>query len=204
MKPWSYIWLEFGLFSTIIAIICACACWALFEVALTNTVHLIYIYINIYIFKHILSVVFIKCVNPNWLFRLVIGQAAPNGYCSSRSMTHTHIYMNIYIYIYIYITAGRYNLKTIGGGYYGHGSGVWLGATDEAVEGSFVWLPTGTPMIFNGWDYNEPNGHGQQNCAAYLHGHKKWHDVTCGDSFEVCICEGWWRPYMLLTNIFTI
>ena len=45
MKPWSYIWLEFGLFSTIIAIIRACVCWALFVVTLTNTVHLIYIYI---------------------------------------------------------------------------------------------------------------------------------------------------------------
>ena len=43
MKPWSYIWLEFRLFSTIIAIIRACACWALFVVTLTNTVHLIYI-----------------------------------------------------------------------------------------------------------------------------------------------------------------
>ena len=46
MKSWSYIWLEFGLFSTIIAIIRACACWALFEVTLTNTVLLIYIYIS--------------------------------------------------------------------------------------------------------------------------------------------------------------
>ena len=53
MKPWSYIWLEFGLFSTIIAIIRACACWALFVVTLTNTVHLIYIYIYIYIYKYI-------------------------------------------------------------------------------------------------------------------------------------------------------
>ena len=44
-------WLEFGLFSTITAIIRACACWALFVVTLTNTVHLIkcmYIYIYIY------------------------------------------------------------------------------------------------------------------------------------------------------------
>ena len=53
MKPWSYIWLEFGLFSTIIAIIRACACWALFVVTLTNTVHLIYIYIYIYMYMYI-------------------------------------------------------------------------------------------------------------------------------------------------------
>ena len=50
MKPWSYIWLEIGLFSTVIAIIRACACWALFVVTLTITVHLIYTYI--YIYKH--------------------------------------------------------------------------------------------------------------------------------------------------------
>ena len=52
MKPWSYIWLEFGLFSTVIAIIRACACWALFVVTLTNTVHLIYIYIYVYIYLY--------------------------------------------------------------------------------------------------------------------------------------------------------
>ena len=51
MKPWSYIWLEIGLFSTIIAIIRSCACWALFVVTLTNTVHLTYIYIYIYIWE---------------------------------------------------------------------------------------------------------------------------------------------------------
>ena len=54
MKPWSYKWLEFGLFSTIIAIIRACACWALFVVTLTNTVHLIDIYTYIYIYRYIL------------------------------------------------------------------------------------------------------------------------------------------------------
>ena len=37
-----------GLFSTIISFIRACACWALFVVTLTNTVHLICIYIHIY------------------------------------------------------------------------------------------------------------------------------------------------------------
>ena len=40
-------------FSTMIAIIRACACWALFVVTLTNTVHLIYIYIYKYIYIYI-------------------------------------------------------------------------------------------------------------------------------------------------------
>ena len=56
MKLWSYKWLEFGwTFSTIIAIIRACACWALFVVTLTNTVHLIYIYIYLYVYRHMLG-----------------------------------------------------------------------------------------------------------------------------------------------------
>ena len=67
--PWdhmgSYKWLEFGLFSTIIAIIRACACWALFVVTLTNTVHLIYIHTHIYIY--ILYYIIYICV-PNALF----------------------------------------------------------------------------------------------------------------------------------------
>ena len=40
-------------FSTIIAIIRACACWALFVVTLTNTVRLIYIYTYTYIYIYI-------------------------------------------------------------------------------------------------------------------------------------------------------
>ena len=62
MKPWSYRWLEFGLFSANIAIISACACWALFVVTLTNTVHLIYIYIFI-------SEPKLDMLMPRWLLK---------------------------------------------------------------------------------------------------------------------------------------
>ena len=60
MKPWSYIWLEFGHFSTIIAIIRACACWALFVVTLTNTVHLIYIYVCVCVYG-------LAILNDTWI-----------------------------------------------------------------------------------------------------------------------------------------
>ena len=44
-------------FSTMIAIIRACACWAIFVLTLTNTVHLIYIYIYIYIYYACVDVI---------------------------------------------------------------------------------------------------------------------------------------------------
>ena len=76
MKPWSYIWLEFGLFSTIIAIIRACACWALFVVTLTNTVHLIYIYMCVCIYMYI------------YIYKLPVYTAAPIALTHWDRVTH--------------------------------------------------------------------------------------------------------------------
>ena len=83
MKPWSYIWLEFGLFSTIIAIIRACACWALFVVTLTNTVHLIYIYIYLHIYNCIFRslIVDVTCNYVCWS-----GKWWPVEACPSRAL----------------------------------------------------------------------------------------------------------------------
>ena len=92
----------------------------------------------------------------------------------------------------IFLFADRYKLKSTGGVYGSHGSGVWLGATDEAVEGSFVWQPVGTPMIFSDWDVrnNQPDDRRQQIFLVYLHDPKKWHDVPCDNFIKTCICEG--------------
>ena len=72
---------------------------------------------------------------------------------------------------HIYITiAERYLLNTTGGDY-NRGTGVWLGANDEAVEDSFVWLPSGKPVVFGDWDSGQPNDkEGGQDCVAYYNG----------------------------------
>ena len=96
MKPWSYNKLEFGLFSTIIAIIRASACWTPFVVTLTNTVHLfIYIYIYIYIRRPLK-----ENQSNDWVLTHHYLHHHPYHYRHTR--IHTDTFGNTQIYIYIY------------------------------------------------------------------------------------------------------
>ena len=89
-----------------------------------------------------------------------------------------------------HMIVGRYGLKT-SGGYANRGTAIWIGANDEAAEGRFMWLPAGTPVVFDNWDGGQPNNkEGGQDCAVYYHGRKKWHDIKCNDK-KIFICEGW-------------
>ena len=89
-----------------------------------------------------------------------------------------------------HIIAEHYGLETAG-----YGGTVWIGATDEEVEGSFMWMPSQTPVIFDDWDLGEPNNgvSSGQDCAMYIHALKKWHDAPCLSSTKMFICEGWWH-----------
>ncbi len=62
---------------------------------------------------------------------------------------------------------------------------VWLGASDELVENSFVWVD-GTPMIFNQWRLGEPNnGNGGtiENCTIIEGDNpaREWDDRPCAN-----------------------
>jgi len=69
---------------------------------------------------------------------------------------------------------------------------LWLGATDEVVENSFVWVD-GTPVVFQSWRTGEPNngnGGGAENCSVIEgdtaeHG---WDDRPCTAAAPY-ICE---------------
>ncbi len=64
------------------------------------------------------------------------------------------------------------------------GPDIWLGATDELVENSFVWVD-GQPMVFQTWRDGEPNNNGPgddpENCAV-IEGDTaahEWDDRSC-------------------------
>ena len=81
-------------------------------------------------------------------------------------------------------------------GHYGLGTGIWLGGNDEAVEGHFVWLPSGQPVVFSDWGDDQPDDYDNdadgQDCMVYFYGAKAWHDVRCDrDYIDGLICEGW-------------
>jgi hypothetical protein len=72
--------------------------------------------------------------------------------------------------------------RTVGGVYRW-----WIGLTDEAVEGAFVW-DDGTAYDADNasWNGNEPNNLGEEDCVEFTNG--GWNDYGC-DEEAGYICE---------------
>ena len=61
------------------------------------------------------------------------------------------------------------------------GNTVWIGGTDAASEGTWLWSPSNTPLSYTNWYANEPNGGnylGGEDCLVGNYG-GKWNDAPC-------------------------
>ncbi|CAC5385453.1 unnamed protein product [Mytilus coruscus] len=73
---------------------------------------------------------------------------------------------------------------------------VWLGGTDSAKEGNWVWGSSGKPLTFVDWKKSEwgdePNNYGRygENCMqlSEYDDYNAWYDVRC-QRFRGFICE---------------
>ena len=68
---------------------------------------------------------------------------------------------------------------------------VWLGLTDQGVEGSFDWV-TGTPLSLTHWSGGEPNNSfgGIEDCVE-IRSSGAWNDDHCSARLAyVCECDG--------------
>jgi len=72
---------------------------------------------------------------------------------------------------------------------------VWIGATDRAAEGTFLWV-TGEPFGgYTHWIPGEPNNSGaggvDEDCvevAGFLAGVEQWNDTDCALARDT-VCE---------------
>ncbi|CAK6436450.1 unnamed protein product [Pipistrellus nathusii] len=63
----------------------------------------------------------------------------------------------------------------------------FLGITDEATEGQFVYL-TGGRLTYSNWKKNEPNNFGSGEDCVILLKDGVWNDISCSSS-HVAVCE---------------
>ncbi len=69
----------------------------------------------------------------------------------------------------------------------------WVGATDAAVEQSWVWVD-GTPMIYENWRLGEPNDGGTtgvEDCMVLEADNpaREWDDRSCTTGSRPYVCE---------------
>ena len=75
----------------------------------------------------------------------------------------------------------------------------WIGLTDSAVEGKFVWQHSSKPLSWSNWNPGEPNNDGEEDCVMLQNdlrnsGGIKWkwddyfcsHNVGAGDIHALC------------------
>eukprot|EP00964_Phaeocystis_antarctica_P126175 scaffold89893_cov42-Phaeocystis_antarctica.AAC.1 len=67
---------------------------------------------------------------------------------------------------------------------------VWIGGTDAASEGVWVWSPSNTPLSYTNWYPGEPSNSAGEDCLEvslatlvtnpdYVRYYSKWNDVPC-------------------------
>jgi hypothetical protein len=65
---------------------------------------------------------------------------------------------------------------------------IWIGASDQAVEGQQVWS-SGAPLAYSNWAPGQPDNYlGVEDCAVKLRPQGTWNDVPCGD-LNAYVCE---------------
>ena len=63
-------------------------------------------------------------------------------------------------------------------------NGGWIGFTDEAIEGEWVWV-TGEEVTFTQWAGGEPNNMGEEDCGQRYVGVGDWNDASCSGQNNV-------------------
>jgi len=67
---------------------------------------------------------------------------------------------------------------------------VWLGGTDEKIEGVWVWVD-GTPVTFTAWGHNQPDNQGGDAPENYITADRgQWNDTVKNNPYNTgFICE---------------
>ncbi|KAK7492117.1 hypothetical protein BaRGS_00016591, partial [Batillaria attramentaria] len=78
----------------------------------------------------------------------------------------------------------------------------WIGITDVAQEGKWVYVSDGSEVVFTDWDAGEPNNAGSlgEDCATFNGHNSMWNDLSCANYIRY-ICQygpktdGKWSSY---------
>ena len=68
----------------------------------------------------------------------------------------------------------------------------WLGLTDAAIEGQYVWPSTGSLAGYTNWNNGEPNNaNGNEDCVGMdaASNFRRWNDDNCAATTRYALCQ---------------
>lgn len=66
---------------------------------------------------------------------------------------------------------------------------VWIGGSDQQVEGVFVWSDKGNNFTLTNWQNNQPDNNGEkEHCVEMIAFNGKWNDRPCSAKIPF-VCE---------------
>ena len=68
----------------------------------------------------------------------------------------------------------------------------WLGLTDTAIEGQFVWQTAGNNAGYTNWNNGEPNNSGgNEDCVGMdvASTYRRWNDDSCAATTYHALCQ---------------
>ncbi|XP_035826903.1 uncharacterized protein LOC101854104 [Aplysia californica] len=65
---------------------------------------------------------------------------------------------------------------------------IWLGLSDIATEGSFVW-DDGTPLVWSKWSSDDPNNLNKNEDCVFMRRNEWWVDVPCDNYLRPFVCK---------------
>lgn len=77
---------------------------------------------------------------------------------------------------------------------------VWIGFTDAAVEGTFVWYD-GAPVTYSNWAPGEPNNAGGNENCTQIYPDGTWNDLDCSGYNSLSVIEVNLCPQVTITNV---
>ena len=78
--------------------------------------------------------------------------------------------------------------------------GFWLGINDKAMENTFVYSSSNSPITLTNWDVGRPDNLGNDEDCVHVLTNEKWNDENCDTFQPYIVCESKYSEFFFIST----